>query len=96
MSNITEKELKKISRLSRMHIDQTEEEFFIKQTEKIINILSLVGEVDTNGISPTISITPGTLSMRRDEVIIQNNEQDILQNAPKSAYNCFIVPKVVE
>jgi aspartyl-tRNA(Asn)/glutamyl-tRNA(Gln) amidotransferase subunit C len=52
--------------------------------------------VDTDGVEPMTSVVHQGLPMREDVVTEGGDPAKVLANAPKTAKDFFVVPKVVE
>ena len=53
-------------------------------------------EVDTDGVEPVTAVVHQGLPMREDVVTEGGDPAKVLANAPKTAKDFFVVPKVVE
>lgn len=93
---LTQEEVRKIAKLSRINLEDTEIEHFQQELSQILDWVQQLQEVDTNNIAQTASPTTCELPLREDKKSDGNYAEDILKNAPESNYGCFIVPKVVE
>lgn len=96
MTKITQQDVKKISRLARIEINESEAENISLQVSKIINWVENLNEVDTSSVEPLISVNKNSLRLNPDEVKDGNITDDILKNAPAPIYGYFSVPKVIE
>ena len=94
--SLTEKEIRKIARLSRIKIEDSEVEHFRQELSGILDWIETLQEVDTSGVAGTASIADLQLPRRIDEVSDGDVRDDVLKNAPESQYGFFVVPKVVE
>lgn len=88
--------IKKIAKLAKVEISESEVEMFNQQFDGITKVISKLQEVDTKGITPIHNPSKNTALMREDIVTDGNYVKDILTTAPKHAFNCFVVPKVIE
>ena len=94
--SISQDEVKKVAKLSRIKLEENEVVHFQKELSNIIAWVETLKEVDTDNIEPMVSVSEFNQPLRED---VQNDggiQEDILKNAPKSSYGCFVVPKVVE
>lgn len=94
--SLTEKEIRKIARLSRIKIEDDEVEHFQKELSSILEWVETLQEVDTSGVGGTASIADLQLPQRADEITDGNVREEVLENAQQSQYGFFVVPKVVE
>jgi aspartyl-tRNA(Asn)/glutamyl-tRNA(Gln) amidotransferase subunit C len=93
---LTTAEVKKIAKLARIRLSDTEVEYYGKEISTILSWIEMLQEVNTDKIPQMASVSSVGLSMRKDEVSDGDMQSDILKNSPKSAFGCFEVPKVVE
>lgn len=94
--NLSHGDIKKISKLSRIHLEETEYENVKKQLEGIFGWIDQLQQVNTDGVHPYRDLLE--ISTRERDDVIGEHEQEkcILENAPDQAHNMFAVPKVVE
>lgn len=94
--NLSPDDIKKISRLSRIHLDPSEFEVVKKQLEGIFDWIDQLQQVNTEGVLPYRDLLDVSTHEREDVIGEHNQEACILKNAPDQAHNMFAVPKVVE
>ena len=85
-----------VAYLARMELSAAE---MTKMSAKLRDILSYVAklnELDVSNVEPMAHATPLTNVLRKDEVRSSIETKKILKNAPDSARDLFIVPKIVE
>ena len=85
-----------ISYLSRLKIDAEKEEKITNDLENIIEFVDKLNDVDTSGIEPLTNPLEKTAKTRDDQVTAQNLKQELLEIAPSSNEDYFLVPRVVE
>jgi aspartyl-tRNA(Asn)/glutamyl-tRNA(Gln) amidotransferase subunit C len=88
--------IKKVAKLAKVELSEDEVVMFNDQFSAITKVINKLQEVDTKGITPIHNPSKNSALMRADVVSDGNYVEDILINAPKHAFNCFVVPKVVE
>ena len=88
--------VRKVARLARIAEPEEKLEALAKELSGILNWIEQLNEVDTDGVEPMTTSVHTTLPMRDDVVTDGGDPDKVLGNAPKSASNFFIVPKVVE
>lgn len=94
--SVTEKDIIKIAKLSRINIDKDKIPKYIKEISNILTIADSLREVDTTGVEPLITVSEFGLTPQEDRVTEGNNLEDVLANAPKKKFDYFVVPKVIE
>jgi len=85
-----------ISYLSRLKIDGKKEEKVIKDLDNIIEFVDQLDHVDTSNIEPLTNPLEKTAKTRTDEVTAKNLKDELLEIAPSSNEDYFLVPRVVE
>lgn len=88
--------VRKVARLARIAEPEDRIEPLAKELSGILNWIEQLGEVDTDGVEPMTSAVAATLHMREDVVTDGGDARRVLSNAPRSANDFFVVPKVVE
>ncbi len=93
---LTETDIKKIARLSRLGLSAEEITHYTAELNAILSWIEQLQAVDTTGIAPLSSVANQSLPMRDDVVSDGGIQADILANAKDAKYGCFSVPKVIE
>ena len=88
-------EFDKLCKLSRLHINEDEEEKFINKLNEIFDWIDQLQEIDTSNV--TLSADATKEEHERNDIVLQNNTiEEVLSNTEYKKYNMFAVPKVVE
>ena len=85
-----------ISYLSRLKIDDEKEEKIINDLDNIIEFVDQLDDVDTSNIEPLTNPLEKTAKTRTDVVTAKNLKDELLEIAPSSNEDYFLVPRVVE
>ena len=88
--------VKRVARLARIAVSEEDAERMTGELNAILGFVEQLNEVDVSGVEPMTSVIPMTLKERQDVVTDGNKAADIVANAPETAENFFLVPKVVE
>jgi aspartyl-tRNA(Asn)/glutamyl-tRNA(Gln) amidotransferase subunit C len=88
--------VRRIAHLARIAVREDEIEHLQGELNTILAFVEQLGEVNIEGVEPMTSVTPMKLKQREDVVTDGNIADDIVKNAPATADNFFLVPKVVE
>lgn len=88
--------VKRVARLARIAVSDEDAERMTGELNTILGFVEQLNEVDVSGVEPMTSVTPMAMKERQDVVNDGNKAADIVANAPESADNFFVVPKVVE
>jgi len=88
--------VRKVARLARIAEPEEKLEPLARELNGIMSWIEQLNEVDTDGVEPMTTSVAMTLPMRDDVVTDGGDPAKVLSNAPKTAKDFFIVPKVVE
>ncbi len=93
---VTAKDVEKIARLSRLHVEPEKRQNLADELNGILGWIEQLQEVDVNGVAPMTSAVAMPAPLRADAVSDGGKRAEILQNAPKSEDGFFVVPRSVE
>ena len=85
-----------ISYLSRLKIDDQKEEKIVEDLDNIIKFVDQLNIIDTSDVAPLTNPLEKTAKTRKDVVTAKNLKKDLLEVAPSSNDDYFLVPRVVE
>ena len=85
-----------ISYLSRLKIDKEKEEKIVQDLDNIIEFVDQLNDVDTSDVEPLTNPLEKTAKTRSDKVTAKNLKKELLEIAPSSNDDYFLVPRVVE
>ena len=85
-----------ISYLSRLRIDKEKEEKIVQDLDNIIEFVDQLNDVDTSDVEPLTNPLEKTAKTRSDKVTAKNLKKELLEIAPSSNDDYFLVPRVVE
>jgi aspartyl-tRNA(Asn)/glutamyl-tRNA(Gln) amidotransferase subunit C len=88
--------VRRIAHLARIAVAENEIEHLKDELNAMLAFVEQLNEVKVDGVEPMTSVTPMTMKKRSDVVTDGDIAQDILQNAPATQDNYFLVPKVIE
>jgi aspartyl-tRNA(Asn)/glutamyl-tRNA(Gln) amidotransferase subunit C len=93
---ITQADVIKIAKLSRLHFSEEELKKFRKEMNDILQFFAVLQEVDTNEVSETTQVT-GLLNVtRNDEIEMCPFEKELLECSPhKIEKNCIAIPRIM-
>ncbi len=93
---IDEKTVTKIAKLARIKIADSEKAHYAKEINTIVGWLEQLAEVNTDNVPLLTSVVEAKLPRREDKVTDGGYAREVTANAPKSEFDCFVVPKVVD
>ena len=85
-----------IAYLSRIALNEGNEEKITSDLENIIKFVDQLDGADTNNIKPLANPLEKTAKTRTDNVTAKNRKEVFLERSPKSNEDYFLVPRVVE
>jgi len=88
--------VRKVARLARIAEPEDRLEPLAKELSGILDWIEQLNEIDTADVEPMTSAVQVALPMREDVVTEGGDPARVLANAPRTASNFFVVPKVVE
>ena len=92
---LTKEEVLKIAKLSKLSFEDKEIEKFQVELNDILKYIDMLNEVDTSKVQPLVYINDVVNNFREKEEKTSLEITKVLLNAPESAENAIVVPKVV-
>ena len=93
---ITREEIDHLATLSNFSLEDAEAEALGKDLNQIIDYISLLDELDTEGVEPTYQVFEMENVWREDEIKPQEADREaLLALAPEATENQIKVPKVL-
>jgi len=97
MSTVDMPLVEKLATLSRLTFTEQEKQTLQKELGSILDFISQLQEVNTQGVEPMLSSVGTAATFERpDSVTEQNRRNDYLAIAPQSEMGFYVVPRVVE
>ena len=93
--SLTKEEVLKIAKLSKLSFEEAEIEKFQVELNDILKYIDMLNEVDTSEVQPLVHINDVVNNFREKEEKASIGIEKVLLNAPESAENAIVVPKVV-
>ena len=84
------------AQLARLHLSEEEIAKFQTQISQVLAYVEKLEQVDVSGVEPTAHANAIFNVFREDAPRDWFTAQDVLANAPRTANQLFIVPKVIE
>ena len=95
--SIDRETVKKLSKLSMLKFEENEMDEIALKLGKILDFVSQLQEVDTDGVEPMTSTLGTTSTAEREDKVVQDESRDAyLSGAPNSEMGFYVVPRVVE
>ncbi len=94
--SVSKKDVEHVARLARLGLSEEEKDTFTKQLSDILDYANILNELDTKKTEPTSHAVPMKNVLREDKVVLCENTEDILANAPDEEDGMFKVPRIIE
>ncbi len=94
--SVDQNTVRRIAQLARIAVTDDEVPHLQGELNAILAFVEQLNVVDVEGVEPLTSVTPLALKKRQDGVTDGGYPEKIVQNAPATEDNFFLVPKVVE
>jgi aspartyl-tRNA(Asn)/glutamyl-tRNA(Gln) amidotransferase subunit C len=88
--------VRRIAHLARIAVAESEVEHLRGELNAMLAFVEQLQEVNVEGVEPMTSVTPMAMKKRPDAVTDGGDAEAVLKNAPQSADNYYLVPKVIE
>ena len=93
---IDQSEVKKVAKLARLELTETELEEFTSQLSAILDYVAKMNELDTENVEPLAHCLPISNVFRQDIVKPSLGTEKALANAPERDNEFFKVPKILD
>ena len=93
---IDEAQVRKVAKLSRLDLTDTEIKEFTGQLEAILEYVDKMNQLDTEGVEPLAHCLPISNCLREDKVTDSLGADAILANAPQRDGDFFKVPRILD
>ena len=88
--------MNRIENLSKLSLTEDERVKAMNEMDKILEYVSKLNEVDTDGVEPLVNVLPISNVLREDEVVTEEYAvEKTIANGPMTKGNMFVVPKTV-
>ena len=87
----------KLAKLSSLELSDDRKESIAKELADIVTFVENLNEIDVSHVDATFTTISGGQPLREDISIKEDGlAEHIMENAPKSEENYFIVPTIIE
>lgn len=93
--SLSKEEVLHVAKLARLEFSPEEIEKYQQELNDILNYIDMLGEVDTEEVSPLSQVNNDVNNLREDSVRKSLTVEEALKNAPMAEDGAVIVPKVV-
>ena len=95
MKRINGEEVKKVAKLARLELNESEINQHAEQLEKILDYIQQLEKINTDNIPCTTRAIEVVNVLRKDEKINYENPEELLDLAPSREDKFFKVPKII-
>lgn len=93
---ITREMARYVAELSRIHLDEDDEEKMEKELSAIVEYMDILSTLDTEGVEPLSHVFAITNVMREDQVKASCETADIMKNMPAEEDGMPVVPRTID
>ncbi len=93
---ISEEEVRHVANLSKLSFSDEETAEFATTLSKIVDMVELLNEVDTEGVAITTTMADRKTVMREDIAVAGDNRDDLFKNVPQHENYYIKVPAILE
>ena len=93
---ISEEEVRHVANLSKLSFSEEETTEFATTLSKIVDMVELLNEVDTEGVPVTTTMADRKTVMREDVAVAGDDRDELFKNVPQSEKFYIKVPAILE
>ena len=93
---ISPEEVAHVAHLARLELSEAEQTQFTAQLGAILDYMEQLNEAPTDGVEPTSHVLDLVNVFREDRAQQTITVEEALSNAPESAHQYVVVPRIVE
>lgn len=95
MAEVSREELLHIANLASLNLKDEEVDNYLENLQEILSFANVVNNANVEGLDVTIGANEAKNIFRKDEVVVFEDNEALLQNAPEKERNMFKIPKVI-
>lgn len=97
MSTVDINLIERLANLSRLEVSEEEKKILQSELGNILDFISVLQEVDTDGVRPMASTVEAQGTRQRDDIVTEEDQRDAyLEQAPAQEMGFYVVPRVIE
>ncbi len=94
--SVSKSDLEKIANLANLEILREDEDAYVHDLTKILQLIKQMQNIDTDGVLPMSHPQDIELRLRDDEITEPNQRVELQQMAPNASAGLYLVPKVID
>jgi len=95
MSRISQEDVRKVAKLARLDLEEAKITTYANQLERILDYVSHLEGIDTEGVQPTTRAVEVVNVTRADGVETTEVREELLNLAPQREGDFFRVPRIL-
>ncbi|MFO0139567.1 MAG: Asp-tRNA(Asn)/Glu-tRNA(Gln) amidotransferase subunit GatC [Cyanobacteriota bacterium] len=95
MSRISQEDVRKVAKLARLDLEEAKITTYASQLERILDYVSHLESIDTEGVLPTTRAVEVVNVTRADAVEATEVREELLNLAPQREGDFFRVPRIL-
>ena len=95
MSRISQEDVRKVAKLARLDLEEAKITTYASQLERILDYVSHLESIDTEGVQPTTRAVEVVNVTRADGVETTDVREELLNLAPQREGDFFRVPRIL-
>ena len=96
MAEVSKEELLHIAKLADLNLKDEEVDKYLDNLKEILNFANVVNNANVDGLDITIGANEKKNVFRKDEVVVFEDNEALLANAPEQERNMIKIPKVIQ
>ena len=93
---VSKEEILHIANLANLYIEDNEVDKYLENLQDILDFANIVNNAPVDGLDITIGAHEAKNVFRKDEVVVFEDNEALLANAPEQERNMFKIPKVIQ
>lgn len=94
--DMTDEHIRQLAELARLDLTREERDELRADLEEILDLAESIQEVDTGDVPPTYHAVPVENVLDEDTARPSLDPDEVLENAPDSSDDYFVVPRIIE
>ncbi len=94
--SLTANDVTKIAHLARLGIDEQDIEHYAKDLSGVLDLMTQMGQLDTQGVTPMAHPLDQMQRLRDDQVTETDQREHFQAIAPQTEAGLYLVPKVID
>lgn len=92
---VSREEIIHIAKLANLNLKEEEIDTYLLHLQDILNFANIVSNAPVEGLKESLGVNTNENVFRKDEIVIFEDNEALLENAPERERNMFKIPKVI-